>query len=479
MKKLIKKSLAVILALMMLSCSFSCLAAVELNADAVAAHYGQYENYVLLGDSVASGYRDVITDRDQKFNTDNKESAFYRIDGSYGDVIADAIIDDGSMTAMAGPGFRTIEIRYMLEDDYAANCTDEYLFYCSNIHVNGDPVTEWRTKYKKAVAEADLITLGVGGNDWGQYILWYLGETLIRAGSYDEIVNSLGKLVDGSVELNLETVFKALEIIGNNSDAITAIFAGLPAALEYGLSTFYENWDIMIEDIYEYNPDVTLMVVGMSDNGVKGKYFDYNGVEGGPVTGSLIGGGDSNAIAKYIVDSILTVGNTPMIEGAKKYGYTYVDTTGTTYVESHPDADGHKHIANKIIEALPDREISTKYEDVKPGHKYFSAIEYVLKNGIMTETSKTTFSPDDALTSGQLNAALNAIKGTDKSTSSTSKVNVAKFAFAMISGGASDGITGLVKGMSLFFKIVTSHNYNVLETITRGEAANYLKALCE
>ena len=478
MKKLFKKSLAVILALMMLSCSFSCLAAVELNQDAVAAHKGQYKNYVLLGDSVASGYRDAVTDRDQKFNSDNKESAFYRIEGSYADVIADAIIDDGSMTAMAGPGFRTIEIRYMLEDDYAANCTDEYLFYCSNIHVNGDPVKVWRPQYKKAVAEADLITLGVGGNDWGQYILWYLTETLIQAGSYDEIVNSLKKLTDGSVELNLETVFKALEIIGNNSDAIAAIFSGLPAALEYGLSTFYENWDIMIEDIYAYNPDVTLMVVGMSDNGVKGKYFDYDGNVGGPVTGGIIGSTD-NAVAKYIVEFIMTVGNTPMIEGAKKYGYTYVDTTGTTYVDSHPDADGHKFIANKIIEALPDREIATKYDDVKPGHKYFGAIEYVLKNGIMTETSETTFSPDDALTSGQLNAALNAIKGTDKSTSGSSKVNVAKFALAMLSGGASGGFAGIAKGMSLFFKIVMAHNYNVLETITRGEAANYLKALCE
>ena len=47
-----------------------------------------------------------------------------------------------------------------------------------------------------------------------------------------------------------------------------------------------------------------------------------------------------------------------MIEGAEKFGYTYVDTTGTTYVDSHPDAAGHIHIANKIIEALPPVESS-------------------------------------------------------------------------------------------------------------------------
>ena len=68
MKKMMKKSLAALLALMMLSCSFSCLAAVELNREAVDAHYGQYKNYVLLGDSVASGYRDEMSDDDAAYN---------------------------------------------------------------------------------------------------------------------------------------------------------------------------------------------------------------------------------------------------------------------------------------------------------------------------------------------------------------------------------------------------------------------------
>ena len=477
MKSFIKKSFVVVLALVMLSCSFSCLAAVELNQEAVNAHYGQYKNYLLLGDSVASGYRDVKSDRDQQFNTETKESAFNRIKGSYADIIANAIIEDKSMTAMAGPGFRTIEVRYMLEDEYAASCTDEYLFYCSNIHVNGDPKTYWRPLYQQAVREADLITLGVGGNDWGQYIIWYFMETLTKAGAYDEIVGSVMKLINGGVEFNLTTVGKALEIIATNADALATVFAGFPAALEYGLSTFYENWDIMIEDIYAYNPDVTLMVVGMSDNGVKGKYFDYDGNIGGPVTGSLIGGGD-NEIAKYIVEAIMTVGNTPMIEGAKKYGYTYVDTAGTTYVESHPDADGHKFIANKIIEALPDREISTKYEDVKPGNKYYDSVEYVLKNGIMSATSETTFSPDDALTAGQLADAILAIAGKDNKVNIPTKVNAATFAIAMLSAGATKGITGFFKGVSLFFKIVMDNNFNVTATVTRGQAAVYFHTLC-
>ena len=109
--KIMKKTIAIILALLMLSGSFACFA-VELNQEAVNKHYGQYENYLLLGDSVASGYRDVVTDRDQQFNKEHYESAYERIPGSYGDIIANSIIEDKSMTPFAGPGYRTIEMRY-------------------------------------------------------------------------------------------------------------------------------------------------------------------------------------------------------------------------------------------------------------------------------------------------------------------------------------------------------------------------------
>ena len=472
MKRTMKKILATLLALVMISSAFVCLAAVELNQEAIDAHYGQYKNYVLLGDSVASGYRDVKTDRDQQYNTENKESAFYRIEGSYADIIADSIIADGSMTPMAGPGFRTIEIRYMLEDDYAATCEDEYLFYCSNIHVNGDPVTKWRPLYKEAVRNADLITLGVGGNDWGAYITWVIAETLIQAGVYDELLSKVQALL-AKESINLETIGKVINEISENKDALAEVVSKLPEALEYGLTTFYENWDIMIEDIYTYNPDVTLMVVGMSDNGVKGKYYDYDGVEGGPVTGSLIGGSGSD-VTKYIIDFIMTIGNTPMIEGAKKYGYTYVDTAGTTYIESHPDADGHAFIANKIIEALPAKEYFNKFEDVRPGHKHYNAVEYVVSNGIMAPKAENYFGVEENISEGELAAAL----GKDI-VNSNRDITVVGFAFAIIGAGATKGFTGFFKGLGLACKIMVQSNYNISGNITRGLAADYLSAFAE
>ena len=491
MKRSLKKVLAVVLTLMMLSGAFAVsFGAFELNQDAVNAHYGQYKKYVLLGDSVASGYRDEMSDNDAAYNESMNDSTYYRYEGSYADVLADAIIEDGSMTALAGPGFRTIEMRYMLEDDFAAACEDEYLFHPSHLYIYDDQVCSchnekmlpgsehFRDLFKKSIAEADLITLGIGGNDWGAYLTWVLDDLIEKEAPSDKYVEVAGEIAETIAKGNLDmsTVEKLIEI-AHYLGILPDLLMELPAALDYGLTTFYENWDIMIQDIYDLNPDVTLMVVGMSDNGVKGKHYDYPGVEGGPVTGAIVG--ETEGAMTYIVDLIMGIGNAPMIEGARKFGYTYVDTDGTTYVDSHPDADGHKFIANKIIEALPDREISNKFEDVTTGNKYYASIEYVVSNGIMTGLTETSFGPDEAITKGQLNAAVNAITGANGSTSGTDKASMLEVALAMLTGGAKKGFVGFFKGIGLMMRVMAENSFNVGAEITRGEAAVYLVDLAK
>lgn len=482
MKKFIKKTLATVLALVMISGTFVCFAA-ELNSDAVAMHKGQYENYLLLGDSVASGYRDEMSDNDADFNEANNESTYWRVPGSYADVLANAIIDDKSMTAFAGPGFRTIEVRYMLEDEFAATCEDEYLFHPSHLYVYEDygylPGDERiRKAYQKAVADADLITLGVGGNDWGAYLGWVVTDVLEAEHVADRYIQRAEELLANS-PMDISTVEKLVEI-AHIAGALPALLQTVPSALNYGLSNFYKNWDIMIEDIYSYNPDVTLMVVGMSDNSIKGKHYDYNGVEGAPVNDHEAEQDQAKAqVMSLIVDFIMSVGNKPMIDGAEKFGYTYVDIDGATYVDSHPDADGHVFIANKIIEALPDPVISEKFTDITTGHKYYNAVEYVVSNGIMTGVTDDTFAPDEALTKGQLAAAFNAISGNDNATDSTEKVSALKLAISLISAGTKKGILGFFKSFSIATRVLADNNFNIIATVTRGEAAKYLQSFCE
>ena len=346
MKKILKTSFAFMLVFAIITSTLNCFA-IELNQDAVNEHRGQFENYLLLGDSVASGYRDVMCDEDDAYNKTYQETVYCRVPGSYADVLTKAIIEDDTMTAFAAPGYRTVEIRYMLEDDFDE--ADDYMFHPAQLNAVGDAGSEeYRTAYKKAVAEADLITLGVGGNDWGAYLGWVVSDIFEKENVSDEYAEQLQGIIEGGT-MDVETIKSLVEIV-HLAGALPELVATLPSALSDGLSNFYKNWDIMIQDIYDLNPDVTLMVLGMSDNSVKGKYYSYNGEESEPISTDAV---TQSEVVTTIVDFIMTVGNTPMIEGAEKFGYTYVDTAGTTYVESHPDADGHVYIANKIIEALP------------------------------------------------------------------------------------------------------------------------------
>lgn len=489
MRKTIRKTLAVVLALLMLSGSFVCFAA-ELNQEAADAHYGQYNNYVLLGDSVACGYRDEILEGDAAFNEANKETTYYRVPGSYADVLTKAIIDEangGKMTALAGPGFRTIEMRYMLEDDFKAECTDPYLFWPSHLYVYENEVCSchnenllpgaehFRALFKKSIAEADLITLGIGGNDWGAYLRWVIEKILADEHVADKYINKLAETFkEGPIDLS--TIEKAVEI-AHLAGALPTLLQALPEALNYGLGNFYMNWDIMIQDIYTLNPDVTLMVLGMSDNSLKGKHYDYNGVEGEKITTEETDPTKA-AVMSTIIDFIMGVGNAPMIEGAKKFGYTYVDTDGTTYVDSHPDADGHVFIANKIIEALPSKEIYGKYEDVAPGHKYYSEIEFCLLNGILSPESEGKFGADSALTKGELTNAINAANGKDGRSEDGGKATALSLALGLLGVSAKKGFVSFFKAFTLTYKILTSKNFNISASVTKAETAYYFAQIC-
>ena len=477
MKKIMKKSLAVILALVMISSTFICCFATELNQEAADLHRGQYKKYVLLGDSVASGYRDQITDNDELYNEAYQDSTYFRYAGSYADVLTKAIIEDDTMIAFAGPGFRTLEVRYMLEDDFD-EC-DDYMFHPSHLYIVGDPASqEIRAAYKKAVAEADLITLGVGGNDWGAYLGWVVNDIFEEEHVPAEYKAKLREVLENS-NMDLGTIEKIVEV-ADIAGMVPVLLEKVPEALKHGLGGFYKNWDIMIQDIYDLNPDVTLMVVGMSDNSVKGKYYDYDGVVGGPVNGEATEEDASKAqLMSVIIGVIMGIGNKPMIDGAEKFGYTYVDTTGTTYVDSHPDAAGHVHIANKIIEALPHPDFYNKFDDVKTGHKYYNAIEYVVINGIMSPTSATTFSPDAALTKGQLAEAFNAINGTNKATDNDDEVGFLNFAAQTYINSVRRGFVGFFKGTILLYNMINENIFNLNRTVTRAEAASILREVNE
>ncbi len=378
MKKTMKKIIALVLSLTLVASMSVCF------AQDGGKEYFDYGTYVLLGDSVASGYNDL----------EYVDSEFKRVENSYSDFVADDLGVD--FIPLACPGFRTLELRHLLEDDFPVE--DGYLFHGS--HTSNEEIEAMAPYFRESIANAGLITLGIGGNDFGAYLGWVIADIMEEDGLLTDFVNEARALLDEKGVEN-DTLDKFLDL-ADTMGVLPNVIAAVPEALEYGISSLFNNWDPMIEDIYRLNPDVTLLVIGMFDTGVK--------------TEEDVAKNEKALIKLNIAQAIVDFANGPMKKGAEKYGYTFVDVTGTTCDETHPNVAGHRFIADKILEALPDARFP--YADVKHGAKYYQAVAYMYENGIMDGETATLFCPDGAFTKSQLAEALYAIAGKPEVTAS-------------------------------------------------------------
>ena len=441
MKRFISRAVAVILTCVLAFGSSVCFAA-DSTESADAKKYYDYGTYVLLGDSVASGHNDLVY----------VDSEFKRVENSFGAYVADAL--GVNYVPMACPGFRTIDIRYMLEDDYPG---DDYLFHDSH-----DPeVMKTRIpEYRRAISQAGLITLGVGGNDFGTYLTWVIADILEKEGTCSKYVKALRDLL------------KENGIVNDKLDKIVEL---------------------------ALNPDVQLLVIGMFDTSVKSD-------DGATDTEESKDDSQSINLGQMVVD----MANKPMKEGAEKYGYIFVDTTGTTCDTYHPNAAGHRHIADRILDALPDANFP--FADVASDSEYYDAIEFMYRKGYMAGTSETQFSPDSALTKSALVQALygmagspevntenisfadldssdpafkaavwavgnGIVKASDGKFEPDSEVSIADFGLTMIrfSAKVDFNLKRVVKTVSMSFNLALENKFMIIKrSITRAQAAQKL-----
>ncbi len=473
MKKLFKKSLAIILTMLFVCGSFSASAIVVGEKN----HF-DYGSYVLLGDSVASGWSDI----------EDRDTCFTRVEGSYGALLADDL--GVAYHPMACIGFRTLEMRYMLEDDYEG---DRFMFYS----VEQEFIDEKIPEIREAVANAGLITLNVGGNDWGSYVGWHLMEELEKVEGSENFVEKALPYLEGVVNFGVDTI-ETLVGFADIAGLLPELIKILPLALEEGFERYIKNWNIMIEDIYALNPDVTLVVIGMFDTGLQDETM--KDVEGAITLPSGEIGGIN--IGQTIVD----LANEPMRQGAEKYGYIFVDPVGTLCEQQHPSYAGHRHIADMVLEAIPDADFP--YTDLKAGTKEYALAQKLYAKGYMKGVSDTEFAPDASLTKGQLADVLYNVSGapevegalTDTSSagavwcaekgiltadengsfSPDEKISRLAFAQTLYRFSQADGfnLMGFIKAVSLFFKIISQNILSMQNPVSRIEAASHIVSYC-
>ena len=415
--KTLKRALAVILAFILISSSMVCFAADS------GKVYHKYDKYVLLGDSIASGYTDFAY----------RNTEFTLAPDSYSDFLARDL--GAELVPLACPGFRTLEMRYIFEDDYRPD--DKYLF-------NAIPNTPgWMIQMmipdiRKEVADADIITLGIGGNDWGAYLGWVMTEVQDNNKLPDEYVEELKSyLKSASFDDN---IIAEIVNLAHQMNALDELIEAIPEAVMYGFGTYMENWDYLIQDIYDLNPDVTLVVVGMYSS-------KYSTTKEAPDV--VI---ESEPVKATVEQMIIDYANKPMIESKDKFGYIYVDTEGTIVEVSHPNVAGNRFIADRILEALPDARFDLT--DINASNDNYKAVEYMYLNGLMNGTADKTFNGDAAMTKADFSALMsnyNTIYPASTSTKAVTLMEVKLAAFITAENKTIDDLFNLLKYFTQIF----------------------------
>ena len=449
-----KKIISLILVLCVVLCSFAvCAAAVT-----EGKQYRDYKVYTLLGDSVASGYDDV--------EKDSSSCQFKYKENGYGARVAKAL--GVKLNSMACPAVRTVEMRYLLEDDYPK---DDYMFYGIGYDWEREGFKE---EFRDAIREADLITLGIGGNDYLTYLAWVVFEEMdkVGLGIHKELADEIRKIFEeeGVNEDTMETIVDVASVI----DALPELGQILPGAFAEALKRYYENWNHVIEGIYSYNEDAELYVIGA---------LNYSYV--------LEHDHDETTILNNIGRAVRELGNLPQMEGAEKYGYTFVPVKNIDCVLTHPTPDGYQLIADTILDALPD--LRYCYADAAQGTKYYNGVYYMSKKGYMDGISDNEFGVEEKLTAEDLAKTLSKISG---QTSGDAFAWATEKGFVTGDADSDMGYFDLITSLNnfskdqgktdffytlrfFFFTVKNIFSEAAIGDINRGNAAKLISEFCE
>lgn len=348
-KKLIKKLAAIVMAISMLAS----IAAVAANA-ASAATVRQYKKYAFIGDSIAAGFSL------EEYNAHGQYVwPWQNINGSYPNLVSKAVQATsnygGKTYPLAAPGFRTQEVRMMLDDDYAGDdITKNYVGELAS--ASGDVydyqnLLKKRSTYQNAVKNADLITLDIGLND-----------TWLPVSAISLFWRDTGTGATDVTEA-ISYALKQYGTIGNvMNEGLNAIMhlVTWPAFLSYMVEVgydlmqgYYTNYPAIVEKIYELNPDVTLVLVG--------SYNSFSDWEDAKLLGPLLdtlsynkmNQTKKNLAAKY--DNCYYVDMTGVDLITKSFKECIDNSSGSLTItyNPHPTAAGHQDMATRIIKELP------------------------------------------------------------------------------------------------------------------------------
>ena len=251
------------------------------------------KNYVALGDSITAML-------DMNYDSNNR----------YTNLLASN--SDWNMQSFSHNGWRSNELRVMLEDDYDGDAfTKTFLKIYGGSSLK--ELQNSRKALRTAIGEADLITIFIGSND-------LMGNLL-----FDMVGHALDIQDFSSLSA---VVIKAAKNLLSIDDYAQTLFTAE--------KTFRTNWNHIIHDIRVLNPDAQIVAVGL-----------YNPLAAAnplvKLSGSVLSVVNSylNSIIEYIQS-----------DSPYSREYLFTDVSQMDLLGSpdgiHPGLTGHEYIAAQI-----------------------------------------------------------------------------------------------------------------------------------
>lgn len=384
--------------------------------------YRDYEYYMCVGDSIAAGCSLTKDGSETVFdqNTDdyttvyNPDYIYYGYDFSaiptaYHCIVAEAL--DAELLQCARSGLRAVEFRYFLEGTY--NDFDETRFWGNtyfDTDGNGftlsdlDAINEY-VNYPEQIKKADIISVNVGSNDVLSFALNMVLQEM-TSDSSDPTLSAIKDFLNngGSIGQAFSKLISYAETIGTLNDVVNVLVDSLDKAYEQ----FEDNYKVIMDKIYELNPDITVIGVGVFNP------FTYFRLSSDLDL-------DISAIAKPTINKINKL--IKSYEGGELEFY-YADVVGTeTYPMSyddryfweyftlkvHPTLSGHRFMAQQILSVVPEAELP--FSDIPDTYWCYDEVKYCYNNGLMKGVTATTFEPDSVMTRGMVATVLYRING--------------------------------------------------------------------
>jgi len=350
MKKLLRTLLCFVLVLTLPVMYMGCL------ADS-AKDYSGYVKYVSLGDSIADGIGLPANPLRGPDQSDKSLVYCNKTPGAYPVLVAEALgIADENFSQLACAGMRTVELRacldpnYVIPDQYANNFEgDELTKYCTS-----------RFDYRALIADADIVSMNMCANDVASLALFYIRNAMAANGVSEEELDS----ISGEAEedcLFFEAIAKLLEY-AQTAEYYAAVVDAAIQGLSVGYTRWTENWDAICGIIYQLNPDVTLVCVGMFNpfNEVKltqKSLLTFGAALDGIVEAINAWSKAGSAYAdKYIYVDIMGIESMFGENGKALTDDGFLDNME---LNVHPSVLGQQQICAKVMQAVPEKNAVT------------------------------------------------------------------------------------------------------------------------